>query len=90
MIGELDLGDSFVETVGKNSTENGNPLNPFPDAAFSFGFVFLFLMCIVLMNLLVSRMHLASPPSRQRFHWAAFKIVAMAVLRCESRDRISP
>ena len=54
MIGELEFKDTFVETVGKNNTVTKNPLNPFPEAAFSFGFVFLFLMCIVLMNLLVS------------------------------------
>ena len=53
MIGELEFKDTFVESIGKNNTATKNPLNPFPEAALSFSMLFLFLMCIVLMNLLV-------------------------------------
>ena len=54
MTGEEDFTDTFVETIGRNNTNTGEPLNPFPETAFVFALVFVLLMCIVLMNLLVS------------------------------------
>lgn len=60
MIGELEFDDTFIATVGKNSTSIKRPLNPFHDAAFVFLGLFLLLMAIILMNLLVSsKMYLA-------------------------------
>jgi len=52
-VGEIDFGDTFIDTIGKNSTSTNNPLNPFPDASFIFISFFLLLMTISLMNLLV-------------------------------------
>ena len=53
MIGELDFGSIFIDTMGKRSEANRNPLNPFPRVGFFFLFVCLFLLTIALMNLLV-------------------------------------
>lgn len=55
MIGELDFGDLFIETIDKKHEENQNPLNPFPAVSYFFLFVCLFLLSIALMNLLVSK-----------------------------------
>ena len=52
-IGEVDYVNAFVETIGRDKT-SGHPLNPFPEAAFVFCCIFIFIMAIVLMNLLVS------------------------------------
>ena len=52
-VGEIDFGNTFIDTIGKNSTSTNNPLNPFPDASFIFISFFLLLMTISLMNLLV-------------------------------------
>lgn len=52
-VGEIDFGDTFIDTIGKNSTSTNNPLNPFPEASFIFISFFLLLMTISLMNLLV-------------------------------------
>ena len=53
MIGEFEFDDTFVATIGKNST-SGIPKNPFPETSFVFLSFFLLLMAIILMNLLVS------------------------------------
>ena len=52
-VGEIDFEDTFIDTIGKNSTTTNNPLNPFPEASFVFISFFLLLMTIILMNLLV-------------------------------------
>lgn len=52
MIGELEFDDTFVETIGKNTT-SGARKNPFPKTSFVFLSLFLILVGIVLMNLLV-------------------------------------
>lgn len=52
-VGEVDFYDTFIDTIGKNSTSTNNPLNPFPEASFVFCSLFLLLMTIILMNLLV-------------------------------------
>ena len=51
-IGELDYVEAFVETIKKDRSP-GHPLNPFPEAAFVFCCIFIFIMAIVLVNLLV-------------------------------------
>ena len=53
MIGELDFGTTFIDTIGKKSEENTNPLNPFPFTGYFFLFLCLFFLTIALMNLLV-------------------------------------
>ena len=55
-VGEIDFEDTFIDTIGKNSTTTNNPLNPFPEASFVFISFFLLLMTIILMNLLVGNM----------------------------------
>ena len=55
MIGELDFGDLFIETIDSKHEVNQNPLNPFPAVGFFFLFLCLFLLSIALMNLLVSK-----------------------------------
>lgn len=52
-VGEIDFENTFIDTIGKNSTSTNNPLNPFPEASFVFISFFLLLMTIILMNLLV-------------------------------------
>ncbi|KAJ7385762.1 Transient receptor putative cation channel sub A member 1 [Desmophyllum pertusum] len=53
MIGELDLGATFIDSIGQRSDKNQNPKNPFPGVAFLFIFLCLFLLTVALMNLLV-------------------------------------
>ena len=53
MIGELDFGSTFIDTIGEKSAENTNPLNPFPFTGYFFLFLCLFFLNIALMNLLV-------------------------------------
>ena len=53
MIGELDFGSTFIDTIGEKSEENTNPLNPFPVTGYFFLFLCLFFLNIALMNLLV-------------------------------------
>lgn len=53
MIGELDFGATFIDTIGVKNERNQNPLNPFPPFAFIFLFLCLVLLTIALMNLLV-------------------------------------
>ena len=53
MVGEFEFDDTFINTIGKNSTSTRRPLNPFPQAAFVFLSIFMLLMAIILMNLLV-------------------------------------
>ncbi len=53
-VGEVDFNNVFIDTIGKNNTSTGNPLNPFPEASFIFVGFFLLFMSIILMNLLVS------------------------------------
>ena len=53
MTGELDFGSTFIDTVGEQSEENTNPLNPFPFTGYFFLFLCLFFLNIALMNLLV-------------------------------------
>ena len=53
MTGELDVGDTFIGTIGKKSGENKNLLNPFPFTGYFFLFLCLFFLTIALMNLLV-------------------------------------
>ena len=53
MIGEFEFENTFIDTIGKNSTSTRKPLNPFPEASFVFLTFFLLLMAIILMNLLV-------------------------------------
>ena len=55
MIGELDYGNIFIDTIHEKNSRSGNPLNPFPDVGSFFLFVCLFLLSIALMNLLVSK-----------------------------------
>ena len=52
-VGEIGFEETFIDTIGKNSTSTNNPLNPFPEASFVFISFFLLLMTIILMNLLV-------------------------------------
>lgn len=53
MVGEFEFDDTFMNTIGKNSTSTRRPLNPFPQAAFVSLSIFMLLMAIILMNLLV-------------------------------------
>ena len=53
MVGEFEFDDTFIDTIGKNSTSTRRPLNPFPQAAFVSLSIFMLLMAIILMNLLV-------------------------------------
>ncbi|KAJ7385760.1 Transient receptor putative cation channel sub A member 1 [Desmophyllum pertusum] len=53
MIGELDLGATFIDSIGQRSDKNQNPKNPFPEVAFLFIFLCLILLTVALMNLLV-------------------------------------
>ncbi|XP_068698482.1 transient receptor potential cation channel subfamily A member 1-like isoform X2 [Montipora foliosa] len=53
MIGELDFGAIFIDTMEENSRDHQNPLNPFPSIGFLFLFICLFLLTVALMNLLV-------------------------------------
>ena len=58
MVGEFEYLTSFVESIGSNNEHTGNPLNPFPEIAVTFVFLFLLLMSIILMNLLVGNLTL--------------------------------
>lgn len=71
MVGEFEFDDTFINTIGKNSTSTRRPLNPFPQAAFVSLSIFMLLMAIILMNLLVgiSKYVLGEP-------------VVLKVLRC--------
>ena len=51
-IGEVEYKDIFVDTLNENDSD-GRPYNPFPEAAFVFCVLFVFIMAIVLANLLV-------------------------------------
>ena len=62
MIGELDFGNIFIDTIHVNNDKTQHPLNPFPSVAFVFLFFCLFLLTIALMNLLV-RKYSSSPIS---------------------------
>lgn len=53
MVGEFEFDDTFIDTIGKNSTSTRRPLNPFPQAAFVSLSIFMLLIAIILMNLLV-------------------------------------
>ena len=53
MVGEFEYLTSFIESIGSKNEHTGNPLNPFPEIAVTFVFLFLLLMSIILMNLLV-------------------------------------
>ena len=53
MVGEFEYLTTFIESIGNNNEHTKNPLNPFPEIAATFIFVFLLLMSIILMNLLV-------------------------------------
>ena len=53
MVGEFEYLTTFIESIGSNNERTKNPLNPFPEIAATFIFVFLLLMSIILMNLLV-------------------------------------
>ena len=53
MVGEFEYLTTFIESIGTNNEHTKNPLNPFPEIAATFIFVFLLLMSIILMNLLV-------------------------------------
>lgn len=53
MVGEFEYVTSFIDSIGSNNDRTGNPLNPFPEIAVTFIFLFLLLMSIILMNLLV-------------------------------------
>ena len=53
MVGEFEYLTTFIDSIGSNNEHTGNPLNPFPEIAATFIFVFLLLMSIILMNLLV-------------------------------------
>ena len=53
MIGEMDFGATFIDTMGENNEKTNNPENAFPRVAFFFFFVCLVLLTIALMNLLV-------------------------------------
>ena len=55
MIGELDFGTSFIDTIGEKHPRTDNPLNPFPKVALFFSFLCLFLLAVALMNLLVRK-----------------------------------
>ena len=50
MIGELNFGETFVDT-----SSNQNPSNPFPSVAYICLFLCLFLLSVGLMNLLVGK-----------------------------------
>ena len=53
MIGEMDFGATFIDTMRVYNENTNNPENPFPRVAFFFFFVCLVLLTIALMNLLV-------------------------------------
>ena len=53
MIGELDFGPTFTQTIGKKREGKTNLLNPFPFTGYFFLFLCLFFLTIALMNLLV-------------------------------------
>lgn len=53
MIGELDFGATFIDTIKQRNDVNNNPLNPFPPVGFLFIFLCLILLTVALMNLLV-------------------------------------
>ena len=53
MVGELDFETIFVETSAEKNSTSQNPKNPFPQVAFFFIFLCLFLLTVALMNLLV-------------------------------------
>ena len=55
MIGEMDFGSIFIDSIGERNDKNQNPLNPFPPVGFLFLFICLFLLTIALMNLLVRK-----------------------------------
>ena len=53
MIGEMDFGATFIDTIGEENQKTNNPENAFPKVAFFFFFVCLVLSTIALMNLLI-------------------------------------
>ena len=55
MIGELDFGAIFVDTMVENNENRQNPLNPFASVGFLFLYSCLFLLSVALMNLLVRK-----------------------------------
>jgi len=69
MVGEFEYLTSFIESIGSNNERTGNPLNPFPEIALTFIFVFLLLMSIILMNLLVRNFKLILKHFIGYFFW---------------------
>ena len=54
MIGEMDFGATFIDTIGEDNQKTYNPENAFPKVAFFFFVVCLVLLTIALVYLLVS------------------------------------
>ena len=48
MIGEMDFGATFIDTIGEENQKTNNPENAFPKVAFFFFFVRLVLSTIAL------------------------------------------
>ena len=57
MIGELDFGATFIDTIDQYRITRDRPLNPFPEVGFFFIFLCLFLLSVALMNLLVRKLN---------------------------------
>ncbi|XP_068755474.1 transient receptor potential cation channel subfamily A member 1-like [Montipora capricornis] len=53
MIGELDYGAIFIDSINERNQQNQNLLNPFPPVAFLFLYTCLISLSVALMNLLV-------------------------------------
>jgi hypothetical protein len=58
----MDYATLLVDGLVATNAKTGAKQVPFPEISFVFFYVFLLAMPIVLMNLLVSRQNLSSPP----------------------------
>ncbi|KAL9969326.1 hypothetical protein ACROYT_G021526 [Oculina patagonica] len=76
MVGELDFGEIFIESIGDTDSSSQNPKNPFPPVAFIFLFLCLFLLSVALMNLLVG---LAVGDTEKMKKFATIKRLAMQI-----------
>lgn len=82
MVGEFEYLTSFVESIGSKNEQTGNPLNPFPEIAVTFVFLFLLLMSIILMNLLVGNLTLILKRFVAYFFIYVIYLLAASVLLC--------
>lgn len=82
MVGEFEYLTSFIESIGSNNEHTGNPLNPFPEIAATFVFLFLLLMSIILMNLLVGNLTLILKRFVAYFFIYVIYLFAASVLLC--------